>query len=121
MNALRRLSALTVVAIALAATLLPIAKSAERRGCHCLVRMACCEDGTCTMGDEPPASGPEWRTCRRETSAAATSIDIFDRALTDAAEEDDASSTERVMSVVPVAVQPTEHIPATPPPRGLSF
>lgn len=119
---LRRGAAALLLPLALAAVFLPLAAAgAERHGCHCVVRMICCEEGTCTMGDEPPATGPEWRTCRRGASSALTSIDAFERALTTTAYQGDDSSAGRLTSVIPSAARYTEHIPATPPPRFVSF
>ncbi len=63
--------ALLLVFVAAAAVLPLAASGTSRHGCHCPIRMACCENGTCTMsGSEPPATGPEWRTCRREAPAS---------------------------------------------------
>ena len=39
----------------------------ERHGCHCPVKMACCEAGLCHGGmDSTPSSGPSWSGCRDE-------------------------------------------------------
>ena len=70
-----------VLALVATAAILPLAAARTGyRGCHCVVRMACCEDGTCTRGsDEPPATSPEWRSCRREVPANTdTAIDAFE-------------------------------------------
>jgi hypothetical protein len=119
----RRFSAALVVALVLVAAVLPLATAGGgRRGCHCVVRMACCEDGTCTMGgDAAPSTGPEWRTCRREAPAATTSIDVFERALTQTSQEATAPSARTLALVVADAVHARVSSPATPPPRSFSF
>lgn len=119
MHLLRQVSAVLLLALAVALAVLPLAAaSTERRGCHCVVRMACCKDGTCTMGgDEPPASGPEWRRCRREAPATATSIDAFERALTESPQGHDPRITASVAAVALASPRFTQPIPATPPPR----
>jgi len=123
MHRLRRVSAALLLPLALAAVVLPLTVAgAERHGCHCAVRMACCEEGTCTMGgEEPPATGPEWRTCRREAPAATTSIDVFERAVTQTSQEATAPSARTLALVVADAVHARVSSPATPPPRSFSF
>jgi hypothetical protein len=108
-----------------AAAVLPIAAAgATRAGCHCAVRMACCEDGTCTMdGPERPADRPEWRTCRRETPAStAVSLEAFERALRrDFFEGRMRASAARFADLPVVPPRASAPIPATPPPRSFSF
>jgi hypothetical protein len=119
---LRQASATLVVALVVATSVLPLAAHAERRGCQCAVKMACCEDGTCTMGgDDPPATGLDCRSCQREAPTATTSIDAFERALMQAspeAVEPDARPLARVASDPVRARIPS---PSTPPPRLFSF
>ena len=107
------------------AALLPLAASGTGpHGCHCPVRMACCENGTCTMsGSEPPATGPEWRTCRREAPAsAAAPLDAFERALKNSFEgKRGAPPSGPLVEVFPPRLRAGAPIPATPPPRAPSF
>ena len=119
MHRLSRVLAALLLAFLAATAVLPVAaESAETRGCHCVVRMACCEDGTCLMGEpEPPATGPEWRTCRREAPATTTSVDAFERALLDIAEERDTPATGSTAAISPGLSHSASPIPATPPPR----
>jgi hypothetical protein len=84
--------------------------------------MDCCKDGTCPMGGpEPPATGPEWRTCRRDLPATTTSIDAFERALLDVTEEKDSPATGSTAAATPGRTDFGTPIPATPPPRLFSF
>ncbi|HVO50611.1 MAG TPA: hypothetical protein VMV60_06435 [Thermoanaerobaculia bacterium] len=124
MPRLRPAATALLLAFVVAAAVLPLAASGERHGCHCAVRMACCENGTCTMGgDEPPADGPEWRTCRREAPAsAAAPLDAFERAV-----KGDFFEGRQRVAPSPLAdlaaTRPRSNAPgpATPPPRALSF
>ena len=125
MHRLRRVSAAFLLAFAATAAMLPLAAaSAARLGCHCAVRMACCEDGTCRMGgDEAPANGPEWRTCRREAPmTAATLLDSFERALKrDLFEGRKRSASSRLTDLAAAPLRSDAPGPATPPPRLFSF
>jgi len=125
MPRLKAAAAALLVALMAAASVLPLAAAgAARRGCHCAVRMACCEDGTCTMGgDEPPADGPEWRTCRREAPAALTApLDAFERALNrDFLEGRERAASSRLADLAAARLRSDEPDPATPPPRDFSF
>lgn len=124
MHRLREASAALLLALVATAAILPLAAArTERRGCHCAVRMACCEDGTCTMGgDEPPATDPEWRGCRREApAAAARPLDAFDRALPNTSRAGVAQPRRRIAEVSTGRPKTTAIIPAVPPPRLFSF
>jgi hypothetical protein len=125
MSRLKVASAAFLLAVVAAAAVLPLAATgAARGGCHCAVRMACCEDGTCTMGgDESPADGPEWRTCRREApAAAATPLDSFERALKrDFFEGRERANAARLADLSADRTRPAAPAPATPPPRTFSF
>ncbi len=124
MRRLKVASAALLLSLVAAGAVLPLAAAgAGHRGCFCTVRMACCEEGTCAMGgDEPPATNPEWRRCRREApSDAETALDAFERALTSSAEEKSARIGSRVAEVSIACTHPTAPGPATPPPRPLSF
>ena len=117
-------AALLLALVAIAAVLPIAAAGAARKGCHCAVRMACCEDGTCRMGgDESPANGPEWRTCRREAPATATTpLDAFERALQrDFFEGRDRATAPRLTDLAAARPRSDAPGPATPPPRFFSF
>jgi hypothetical protein len=120
-----KVAAALLLAFISSAAILPLASSGARRhGCHCPVRMACCENGTCTMsGAEPPATGPEWRTCRREAPAsAATLLDAFERAVRkDFLERRERESGARVADLLVARLRSDAPGPATPPPRVFSF
>ena len=122
MHHLRQGLAVLFVAFAAATALLPLAAAgAVERGCHCVVRMDCCKDGTCPMGGpEPPATGPEWRTCRREAPAT-TPINAFDRALPESTPGSDFLTSALIVATSPNRTQLAFPIPATPPPRFVSF
>lgn len=119
------LPAAFLLALVAIAAVLPIAAAGvSRTGCHCAVRMACCEDGTCRMGgDEAPADGPEWRTCRREAPVtAATLLDSFERALKrDFFEGRKRSASSRLTDLAAARLRSDAPGPATPPPRFFSF
>ena len=125
MPRLRVISSAFLLALVAIAAILPIAASgAARGGCHCAVRMACCEDGTCRMGgDEAPANGPEWRTCRREAPAtAATLLDSLERALKrNLFEGRKRAASSRLADVAATRPRSGAPDPATPPPRLFSL
>jgi hypothetical protein len=118
-------SAALLLALVAIAFVLPIAAAGvSRKGCHCVVRMACCEDGTCRMGgDEAPADGPEWRTCRREAPAAqAAPLDALERALKkDFFEGRERAALTRLADLAVTRLRSDAPGPATPPPRLFSF
>ena len=113
----------------LAATLLfPVAafaRAAPRpasHGCHCPVKMACCDAGLChaDVEDRSPGSGPSWSGCRdaapNEHGAPPPST-----ALDFALLPDDAPATPEAASgavlLSPAAPDFAGPGPATPPPR----
>ena len=120
----RRLAATLLLAFLAAAAILPAAAAGvARKGCHCPIRMECCENGTCRMGEEPPADGPEWRTCRRETPRSlAAPLDAFETALKkDFFEGEERAPTARLEDLSAVRSESAAREPATPPPRLFSF
>jgi hypothetical protein len=123
MHRLTQVSAAVLLALVAAAAVLPLAAaSVGRSGCRCVVRMACCEDGTCTMGgDEPPATRPEWRTCRREAPATTAPFDAFERALTNESPEAVRPGARPLARVVNDPFHARIPSPTTPPPRLFSF
>jgi len=125
MHRLREVSAALLLALVAAAAVLPLAAArTERHGCHCRVKMACCEHGTCTMGgDESPAAGPEWRTCRREMPVRPSlALDAFERAMKrDFFEEREQANATRLADLPADRARPAAPSPATPPPRLFSF
>src|SRR5271169_2768653 len=122
MRRLREVSAALLLALVATAAVLPLAAArAERHGCHCRVRMACCEHGTCTMaGSESPPAGPEWRTCRRELPAR-PSLDAFERALKSSFEGEDREPATRSAELRPTRPRTGAPNPDPPPPRVFSF
>lgn len=119
----RAVSSVVLLAFLMMAAVLPLAARGSDKGCHCPVKMACCEDGTCTMGgDEPPADGPEWRTCRREAAGTAPSpLDAFERALTSSNEVTPQRPVTEAAAVDPCRLASTASGPTSPPPRVFSF
>jgi len=124
MHRLKVASAALLLTLVTTATVLPLAAArTERHGCHCRVRMACCEHGTCTMrGNESPAAGPEWRTCRREMPARPSlALDAFERALKSSFEGKDRETAARSAELRPARPRTDAPNPETPPPRVFSF
>lgn len=123
-----RHSAGALVAVLAATILLPVialarvtAPPAPSHGCHCPVKMACCEAGLCHGDMETePSSGPSWSGCRDEAPHRANvppPSAAFDGAL-----------LREAAPAVPEAGVPTSFVtpeggdalrpdPATPPPR----
>jgi len=122
----RRAGAL--VAVLAATLLLPFAtlarvssSASDRHGCHCPVKMACCEAGLCHRdSDAAPSNGPSWSGCRDEaanddvTPAPSTAFDgaLLAESSLRAAERGDA-----LTFVVPARPDASGPAPATPPPR----
>ena len=122
MHRLDQISAALLLALVAVTAVLPLASArGERRGCHCVARMMCCEDGTCRMGgDDVPATGPEWRTCRRESQAAqAGPFDAFERASLkrDFLEGRERAASSRLADLAATRPRYGAPVPATPPPR----
>ncbi|HEX7528520.1 MAG TPA: hypothetical protein VF425_05375 [Thermoanaerobaculia bacterium] len=123
MHRLRQVSAALLLALVAGTAVLPLAAaSAGRRGCLCLVKMGCCEGGTCTMGgNEPPATRPEWRTCQREAPAVTPTNDAFERALANVPTEAVRPSAQLLARVLTDPFHARIPSPSTPPPRFFSF
>jgi len=124
MSRLRLISSAILLALMVTAAVLPLAAArAAGKGCHCPVKMACCKDGTCPMaGHEPPADGPEWRTCRREAVGTASApLDPFERALMNSGEAAPRRPVGEAAAVHSDRPRSTTPGPATLPPRSLSF
>ncbi len=119
MHRLRQVSAALLLALAAGTAVLPVAAAnVGSRGCLCLVRMGCCEDGTCAMsGDEPPATRPEWRTCQRAAPAAAPANDAFERALPNVSHEAVKPGARPLARVANDPFRARIPSPSTPPPR----
>lgn len=122
----RRAGALLAVlgatlALPLAALARCSAPAAQPHGCHCPVKMACCEAGLCHEGTDPdPASGPAWSSCRDEVpghAAVPAPSTALDWALLMASAPGVESTGSRIVIVEPAAATTTSHVPATPPPR----
>jgi hypothetical protein len=122
-------SAAALLAVLTATLLHPLAAFArvsapkvERHGCHCPVKMACCEAGLCHGGmGSTPSSGPSWSGCRDEApppSAAPAPSSVFDGALlTESAAHVDETGARFSVAVATGAESPGPP-PATPPPRN---
>ena len=97
------------------------APAAEPHGCHCPVKMACCEAGLCHSEEESsPASGPSWSGCRDEAphqAAVPAPSTALDSALLPASVPSADENRSTVAFVVPAAVTTTGSAPAAPPPR----
>jgi hypothetical protein len=117
-----------LVAVLAATLLLPLAALArvsapavEEHGCHCPVKMACCEAGLChgDMGTEP-SSGPSWSSCRDEAphrAAVPPPSTAFDGALL-AESSPRAGGSGAPFSFLPALfVEAPGPAPAIPPPR----
>jgi hypothetical protein len=124
MTRIRLIASAFLLALLVTGAVLPLAAAgAAGAGCHCKVRMACCEEGTCPMGGhEAPAEGPEWRTCRREASATAPPpLDAFDRALMTSVDATRLPPVGEAAAIDPAHPRSATFVPTTPPPRSLSF
>lgn len=125
----RRLAGALLAALA-ATTLAPLAALARvpspsraRHGCHCPVKMACCEAGLCHGGEgDAPSTTPSWSGCRNEAPAGADvplPSGAFDTALPGGATpptEPAASRSSRLLPVERAAARAPA--PSSPPPRG---
>lgn len=118
-----------LVAIVAATLLLPLVAlarvsrpRAEPHGCHCPVKMACCEAGLCHGDMDPqPSSGPSWSGCRDEApngSAAPAPASAFDVAFLAESDPPPDESGERVFLVAPAGDDSPGPVPVLPPPRS---
>jgi hypothetical protein len=122
----RRAGAL--VAVLAATLLLPFATLArvsssapDRHGCHCPVKMACCEAGLCHGdADAAPSGGLSWSACRDEApqrAAVPAPSTALDSALLPASASGVSENRSTIAFVTPVRADAAGPAPATPPPR----
>ncbi|MBK9966037.1 MAG: hypothetical protein IPP07_14460 [Holophagales bacterium] len=118
-----------LLAVLAATLLLPLGALARAQepksgthGCHCPVKMACCEAGLCHREeDATPAAGPSWSGCRDEAPAPSgppAPSTALDSALLTGFRTGAPNGGERAGLVVPAASSGRDTAPATPPPRG---
>ena len=97
------------------------AVTAEPHGCHCPVKMACCEAGLCHGDmDAEPSSGPSWSGCRDEApdrTAAPVPSSSFDGALLAESSPRVGDSGASIAFVAPAPADASGSAPAIPPPR----
>ena len=121
-------SAGALLAVLTATLLLPLAAFAlvsvptvDRHGCHCPVKMACCEAGLCHGGmDSTPSSGTSWSACRDEAPDPATvpaPSTAFEGALLAASAPRADETGAPISFVVPICAESPGPPPAIPPPR----
>jgi hypothetical protein len=118
-----------LVAVLAATLLLPVfalariaAPPEPQHGCHCPVKMACCEAGLC-HGDmeSEPSAGASWSGCRDETPHRAAVLfpsAAFDGALLREAAPAAAEAGTPITFVTPERGDALPPDPATPPPRS---
>ncbi len=117
-----------LVAVLAATILLPVfalariaAPPEPQHGCHCPVKMACCEAGLC-HGDmqSEPSAGPSWSGCRDEApdrAAVPPPSVAFDSALLREAAPVATEAGTLISFVTPEDGSAPPPDPATPPPR----
>ncbi len=124
-----RRSAGALVAVLAATLLLPVfalarttAPPAPAHGCHCPVKMACCEAGLCHGDMEPePSADPSWSGCRDEAPHRAVvppPSAAFDGALLLGAAPAAPEAGVPISFVTPERGDALPPDPATPPPRA---
>ena len=117
-----------LVAVMAVTFLLPLATLARSErpaagphGCHCPVKMACCEAGLCHGDmDEGSSSGPSWSGCRDEAplrTALLAPSTTFDSVLLGESVPRTAEAGTLVSLLSPSAAGVLGPAPATPPPR----
>ncbi|MHB1045399.1 MAG: hypothetical protein ACYC4P_05260 [Thermoanaerobaculia bacterium] len=117
-----------LVAVLAATLLLPVyalsraaAPPEPEHGCHCPVKMACCEVGLCHGEmDAEPSSGPSWSGCRDEAphrSAVPPPSAAFDGALLREAASTATEAGAPDSFVTPRRADAPRPDPAIPPPR----
>lgn len=118
-----------LVAVLAATLLLPLASLARvgasspgKHGCHCPVKMACCEAGLCHGDmDAEPSSGPSWSGCRDEAphrAAVPSPSTAFDGALIAESSPCAEPTGARLTSLPARFVEADGPAPAIPPPRA---
>lgn len=117
-----------LVAVLAATLLLPLATlargaapSAPEHGCHCPVKMACCEAGLChPETDTEPSDVPSWSGCRDEApdrTAAPPPSAAFDLALLAEPSPAVHDAGAPIAFVAPGSGDAPRPDPAIPPPR----
>ncbi|MHB8797059.1 MAG: hypothetical protein ACYDBY_01220 [Thermoanaerobaculia bacterium] len=118
-----------LVAVLAATLLLPVfalariaAPPEPQHGCHCPVKMACCEAGLCHGEmDAERSAGPSWSGCRDEAPHRATAPPpsaAFDGALLHEAAPAANEAGAPISFVTPKGVDALRPDPAIPPPRS---
>ncbi len=124
-----RRSAGALVAVLAATLLLPVfalaratAPPAPSHGCHCPVKMACCEAGLCHGDmDTEPSADPSWSGCRDEAPHRAIvppPSAAFDGALLLGAAPAAPEAGTPTSFVTPAGGDAPRPGPPTPPPRS---
>lgn len=114
-----------VVAATLLLSLASLARvsppAAAPHGCHCPVKMACCEAGLCHGEPDPePSSRPVWSGCRDEAphrAAVPPPPTTLDGALLARTVPDGRTPEAPLSGVEPRLSEPGGPAPAIPPPR----
>lgn len=97
------------------------AVTAEPHGCHCPVKMACCEAGLCHGDmDAEPSSSPSWSGCRDEApdrTAVPVPSSSFEVALLVEETSRSGDTGAPLSGTTPARMDTSGPAPATPPPR----
>lgn len=115
------LAATLLVPLAALARVSPAARAPH--GCHCPVKMACCEAGLCHGGeDDTPSGTPSWSGCRDEAprrDGVPLPSGAFETAIPGKARVPRAPSSARPALDLPVSAAASRApAPSSPPPRG---
>ncbi len=117
-----------LLAVLAATLLLPLATLARvhppkagTHGCHCPVKMACCEAGLCHGDmDSDPSSGPSWSGCRDEApplSAPPAPWSAFDSALLLDSDSETGEIGSEIGLLASAGASSRSTPPVIPPPR----
>lgn len=118
---------LAVLAATLLAPLVALAtffpSPRDPHGCHCPVKMACCEAGLCHAGDaDGPSATPSWSGCRDEATrrdAVPPPSSALDGAILPAAVAGTEAPAGEAGLVPSGCSRPVTPAPPAPPPRRL--